>query len=117
MKGKAGYLKSHYQKPTEEEKLALCNRWKASGLSQKAFCEQHGVAKSSLYKWHKKYFLNAESALPGFARLNAVPEQPRQEKISMELKLANGAILQLSLPSSDVFALIQELSYAATVVR
>jgi transposase-like protein len=74
MKGKAGYLKSHYQKPTEEEKLALCKRWQVSGLSQKAFCEQYGVAKSSLYKWHKKYCLNAESTLPNFARLNTVPE-------------------------------------------
>jgi hypothetical protein len=117
MKEKAGYLKSHYQKPTEEEKLALCKRWQASGLSQKAFCEQNGVAKSSLYKWHKKFCLNAESTLPGFARLNTVSEQSTQEKVSMELKLPNGAILQLSLSSNDVFALIQDLSHAATIVR
>ncbi len=102
----------------DAEKLALCKRWKASKLPLKVFCKEYGVAKSSLYKWSKKYFSIADvEATPAFIQLtSASKQQSEQEKVSMELQLNNGTILHLNLPMSDMVILIQELSHAATVI-
>ncbi len=113
-------VKSKSLKPIgDAEKLALCKRWKASKLPLKVFCKEYGVAKSSLYKWYKKYFSTTDvEATPSFIQLTPTPKQQNiQEKVSMELKLNNGTILYLNLLMVDMVILIQELNHAATVVR
>lgn len=113
-------VKSKSLKPTgDAEKLALCKRWKASKLPLKVFCKEHGVAKSSLYKWYKKYSSTADvEATPAFIQLtSSSKQQSAQEKVSIDLKLNNGTILHLNLPMADLVILIQELSNAVAVIQ
>ena len=36
---------------TPDERRALCQQWKTSGLSRSEFCRQHGVPLSSFHHW------------------------------------------------------------------
>jgi transposase-like protein len=119
-KEQVNYHNSSRNSISDKEKIALCQRWKASNLSLESFCKEHGVAKSSLYTWCKKFDLNsaAKATRPNFVPLLHTDKKIKeQEKISMELTLNNGAILHLNLSPTQAVALIQELSHATTTVR
>lgn len=41
--------------PDRENMFVLIEQWKSSGLSQKAFCEQHEVRYHVFHYWYKRY--------------------------------------------------------------
>lgn len=104
---------------SEEEKIAWCNRWKASKLSMVEFCKIHPVAKSSLYGWHRRFFSSHDArGTPAFIPVLPVAKpQNEQEIISIELTLANSTTAKIYVPLGSAVNLIQELSHAATVIR
>lgn len=116
----ANNVKSKPQKRiADDDKIALCKRWKASRLSAELFCKEHGIARSSFHKWYKKFRadVDVEPNSDFFRVTPRIKQQSAQEKGLMELRLANGTILQLNLSLADTVNLIQELNHAATVVR
>lgn len=103
---------------SDDEKLALCKRWKASSLSAAAFCREHGIGESSLSKWCRQYRsdINVES-MPSFVRITPLEQQARQRIIPIEVKLSNGTTLHLNVPMVDAVDLIQEISHATSIIR
>ena len=105
------------------ERRALCQQWRTSGLSQHAFCKQHGVALSSFHQWLSGKRLDG-------ARLNlkynqdwvpvAVKKPPDpiiEEPLLIEIVLPNQIRLKLSVASSKINSIIEELSHANTALR
>jgi hypothetical protein len=102
---------------SNDEKIAWCNRWKASTLSMPEFCKIHPISKSSLYGWYKRFF-SSNDASPAFMPLSPISKVPNeQEIVSIELTLANGAIAKLNVSLGIAVNLIQELSHAVAVIR
>ena len=104
---------------SDEEKIALCKNWKASKLSLVKFCNLHAISKSSLYGWYKKFFsFNEVKDPPAFTPLTPrVSTTDESEKISIELKLSNGAVLHLKVSERLALNLIQEISDATKAIR
>ena len=51
-------------KRSEEEKLALIEKWEQSGLSIITFCNQHHFSDSLFHTWLNKYRRNKKEAKP-----------------------------------------------------
>jgi len=68
-----------------------------SGLSLRAFSEEHGIPLPSLYAWRRKLRLAREEPGPGFIEV-AVESNPKCGRASAEYRLCfgTGAILELS---------------------
>lgn len=52
---------------SEEEKLALIEKWEQSGLPISVFCSQHGFSDSLFHTWLNKYRRNKKKAKPSTA--------------------------------------------------
>jgi hypothetical protein len=104
---------------SHDEKIAWCNRWKASNLSMPEFCKMHPISKSSLYGWNRRFFSSNEvKEAPAFIPVLPIAKaQNEQEVVSIELTLANGATAKLSVSLGVTVHLIQELSHAVAVIR
>ena len=44
-----------YDKQTQEDMLRMIGCWKASGLSQKAYCEQNKIRYYVFHYWYKRF--------------------------------------------------------------
>ena len=42
-------------KTNQQQMFDVISQWQQSGLSQKAWCEQKGIAYSSFHYWYKRY--------------------------------------------------------------
>lgn len=106
-----------------DERRALCQQWKTSGLSRSEFCRQHGVALSSFHHWLSGKRLNG-------ARLNLkynqdwvpvtvkkTPEPITEEPLLLEIVLPNQMRVKLAVTSSKINSIIEELSHANTALR
>jgi hypothetical protein len=61
--------------------------WQASGLSQRAYCEEHGLSHAAFGYWRNRVKLSVQ-ALPGFVPVKL--EQPALWGCSLELRLREG---------------------------
>lgn len=52
---------------SEEEKLALIEKWEQSGLPISVFCNQHGFSDSLFHTWLNKYRRGKKKAKPASA--------------------------------------------------
>ncbi len=106
-----------------DERRALCQQWKTSGLSRSEFCRQHGVALSSFHHWLSGKRLNG-------ARLNLkynqdwvpvtvkkTPEPITEEPLLLEIVLPNQMRVKLAVKPSKINTIIEELSHANTALR
>lgn len=106
-----------------DERRALCQQWKTSGLSRSEFCRQHGVALSSFHHWLSGKRLKG-------ARLNLkynqdwvpvtvkkTPEPITEEPLLLEIVLPNQMRVKLAVTSSKINSIIEELSHANTALR
>ncbi len=74
---------------SKSEWSELIAAYKSSGISQEAFCEREGVAKSSFSKWHQR--LRSEPGPKnGFIELKAKPSC-----WDLELDLGRGVVLRM----------------------
>jgi len=94
---------------TDEERKAICESWRQSGLSKNAYCKQQGnVSEYALRKWFKSD-INSKTALEPikFLQINH-QTQTRPMNLptnsSIEATLPNGIILKfdLSLTSNGI---------------
>ena len=77
---------------------AMLRRWHSSGLSVRAFCEEHGLAVPSFYAW-RRTLAQRDSAV-GFVPVQVIPEpEPRTPAVGspsdLELVLAAGRRLRI----------------------
>jgi hypothetical protein len=80
-----------------EERIAA---WRRSGLSQRAWCVQHGVAVQAFGYWCRKLSVGS-GLLPVVVDAQAVDPCP----VSVEVLLANGVMLRLPVSlSSDALS-------------
>jgi hypothetical protein len=87
-------------------------RWQSSGLSVRAFCEQHGLIETSFYYWKRELRARAAAAStaawksssggksqPVFVPLTVIPTAT----VSVEVRCPSGHVV--CLPSCEVSAL------------
>lgn len=48
------------QRRIKEAMYPIIEQWQSSGLNKQTFCDQHGIAKSVFFYWHKKYKADQE---------------------------------------------------------
>jgi transposase len=78
---------------------AMLRRWHSSGLSVRAFCEEHGLAVPSFYAW-RRTLAQRDSAV-SFVPVQVLPEpEPRTTAAgppsSLELVLGTGRVLRVA---------------------
>jgi transposase len=78
---------------------AMLRRWHSSGLSVRAFCEEHGLAVPAFYAW-RRTVAEREPAV-GFVPVQVIPEpEPRVMAAgppsSLELVLGAGRVLRVA---------------------
>src|SRR5271155_3480710 len=87
-------------------------RWRSSGLSVHAYCQQCGLSKASFYSWRRTLAArDAEAA--SFAAVQILPDEPpvvsaQSSNAALVLLLANHRVLQIA-PGFDAATLRQLL--------
>jgi hypothetical protein len=81
------------QRKTSQAWRELIENWKASGLTQKAFCAQQSIAYSGFHYWFKKF--REDKSLPtsgsGFVPVNVTSPGLERNRISaIELVMPDG---------------------------
>jgi len=79
---------------------ATFRRWRRSGLSASAFCEQHHLSLPSFYAW-RRTLARRDEQYPAFVPVAVLPpEQPAEPgdapDSGLELLLPSGCVLRLS---------------------
>ena len=77
------------KRKTSKERQELCDKWRASGLSQKVFCAQIGISTKTLGLWLKPRSRNADLKFLRVVEADASENKPEQS-ISGEIFLARG---------------------------
>lgn len=107
------------RKFSPQEKQGYCLSWEKSGLSQAKFSKINDISKSAFYKWYRDFKKNIGA--PGFAPLtvgkNIVDPEAKKEFLQLSISFPNGIELSVAMPAHHVIPFIQELNYAATVIR
>ena len=67
------------------EWLSYINQWNGSGLSQKAFCEQHHLSYSNFKYWRQKLQADVPKVSSGFVPI-IIQHDIRQHEIQLELR-------------------------------
>lgn len=106
------YKKSY----SDEEKLAILDSFKQSGLGGQAFCRQANISISTLYKWkklHSQAKINPDSydkKIKKFIPVKVVPGNIFDSVV--EIKLANGIEIKFSEQTSIALIgnLVRELN-------
>jgi hypothetical protein len=110
------------KKLSPNERRALCQQWRTSGLNQAEFCKQQGVALSSFRQWLsdrplidvQPHLKNIPAWVPMEIKNNAkIPE----ESLVIEIILPNKIRLKFSVAYSKINSVIEQLSHANTVLR
>jgi transposase-like protein len=78
---------------------AMLRRWHSSGLSVRAFCEEHGLAVPTFYAWRRTLAERAPAV--GFVPVHVIPEREPQATVagpasSLELVLSAGRVLRVA---------------------
>ena len=80
-----------YDKNLQEQMFTLISRWKQSGLSQKAYCEQNQIRYYVFHYWYKRYRdEQSNSSEPAFIPLNLKPSLSDAGCANIEVVLADG---------------------------
>lgn len=105
----------------EKSKSALLNKtewqahlqaWQASGLSQKAFCEQHDLNFNSFSYMCSKLIAKQKTEPSSFAPVKLVPgEIEEHKKLTLENKLGLKLNLPLCLPDHELLRILKLLGW------
>lgn len=87
-----------------EDMAQLLETQAASGLSKKAFCEEHGIAPSMFYYWQKRLseVASGPSEELGFAQVAVHPSA------ELEVRLPGGQWVGVSTSSASALGLLLE---------
>jgi hypothetical protein len=103
----------------------LYELWKKTpGLSKNSFCKQQGIASTTFHQWCKKFSNNkikSKKHKSNWIPINLPKQNNKQENpskiIALELLLPNNIKATVNTSINEAVNLIQELCYAATVIR
>jgi hypothetical protein len=100
-----------------EEKRNYCIEWKKSGMNQIDFCKTNEISKSALYQWIKE-FRKEENGL-GFSPLVVEKKSSAKQTdiIQLSIFFPNQIQLSIAMPEHRLVSFIQEIGYAAAVIR
>jgi hypothetical protein len=80
-----------YDKQTKEDMLRMIGFWKASGISQKAYCEQNNIRYYVFHYWYKRYRDQQDAVGDGtFIPLNVKPSTFAVSNSAIEILLPDG---------------------------
>lgn len=102
-----------------EEKVALCEEWKRSGMGIEQFCKAKGISKSALYRWRCTLTsqLNNKSKDWVLVKPAQESELSAQNEVLIELTLPNQCIASIKLSRTQAVSFFQELYHAIAAVR
>jgi len=92
----------------EQQWQRRIERWRASGLSVRAFCARHGLATASFYHWRRMLQRRAAGE-PAFVPVQVVADAVPTQPSALEVVLAGGRTVRVA-PGFDVATLCQLLS-------
>ena len=85
------------------------NQWRASGLSVRAFCAQHGLTQASFYTW-RRVLQRRATEQPAFVPVQVVADAtPAGQASALEVVLADGRTVRVA-PGFDAATLRQLLA-------
>lgn len=96
-------LKRHYTQRSEAEWRSIIDEYKTSTLTQKAFCNKHGVAISGFHLWRKRFAAESRSSASSpFIEISTPDARPpfiqpevKKTQWDIELELAQHFILRI----------------------
>jgi hypothetical protein len=114
--------KTPRKKTGPDERRALCQEWRTSGLSQAEFCKQHNVALSSFHQWLSGKRLDGPKPpvkdIPAWVPMKIKNTSTiAEEFIVIELMLPNKIGLKLPIAYSKINSVIEQLCHANTIIR
>lgn len=90
---------------SKEERLKFCVKWRASGLTQKVFCNQQGITSKALGRW-----LRFEKKQQGIKFLPVTANQQSKEaKEVIEIFLPNNRYFKIAAEKRFLIGLMKEL--------
>ena len=72
------------------------DRWRASGLSVRAFCARHGLASASFYNWRRVLQRRAAAEPPTFVPVRVVADAIPAQTSALEVVLSDGRIVRVA---------------------
>jgi hypothetical protein len=91
-----------YDKQTQEDMLRVIASWKQSGLSQKAYCEQHHIRYYVFHYWYKRYRDQQAAVQDGrFLPVNIKPSTFPVSNSAIEILLPDGKRILFHQPVSS----------------
>jgi len=92
-------------KETEQQMFNMLTHWQQSGISQKLYCEQHGIRYHVFHYWYKRFRDGqADSKKDGtFIPLQIKPPVTAGKNAGIELLLTDGRRLLFHQPVSADF--------------
>jgi hypothetical protein len=84
-----------------QQMYELIQQWKESGLSQKTFCEQQGLAFFRFYYWYKRYRTESASTDSGNGSFVKLKIGKPSRKLCTEIYFPNGVHVVFNEPVSS----------------
>lgn len=113
--------KSRAQKLSREEKQALCEKWKVSGLSRSAFCRREGLAIATFCTWCRKHWPESVAVKEPHLRQVTVREPEAQryvdELLFIEVCFPNEIVARIKVVAPQLGSVLKELVHATTIIR
>lgn len=78
----------------------ICRQYRESGLTQKSFCEKHGIGRSTLGLWLQRE-RTAEDREPGRTLVRIGPMPSGASGRTLRFRVKDTLILELDLPASE----------------
>ena len=103
------YSKKPKKRRTQEEKVQLFNRYKASGLTVDNFCKNEGIYSSQFYLW-KEQLQSTNSVSTKTARDFIQVQSPMLPASFIEITLPNGIQIKSNFGSPDILLIKQLLA-------
>lgn len=101
-----------------EERLALCQEWRRSGISLEKFCNTHKISRPTFYRWCHHLYPEPKAFNAEWMPVIAKPKQVSPEStISIEIPLPNTAVARVKLLKSEAVDFLQEFYHAITALR
>ena len=89
---------------TEQQMFNMLTHWQQSGISQKLYCEQHGIRYHVFHYWYKRYRgEQSNSSEPAFIPLTVKPSFSDATCANIEVVLADGKRILFHQPVSCDF--------------
>lgn len=99
-----------------EEKRNYCAEWEKSELNRTAFCQAHGISRSALYQWTNEFKKEDFGFSPLVIRKKAAAKLT--DRVQLNIVFSNNPMqLSIVMPEHRLISFIQEIGYAATIVR